>query len=92
VENEHLKTTCIALNQKVIVMNDAYADTKDMRAHFEESERAREDLQTHIKETSVQIKTDKEEHKKYQDSLIEENQQQRDEIRKLKEQLVAKEK
>ena len=85
VEIEHLKTTVIALNEKVEVVNDLRHDVDGARGDFTVSETKRVELQVHIKETSIKIHEETEEHTKYQDHLISENDNQRSEIKKLNE-------
>ena len=65
VEIEHLKDTVIALNQKVAVLGDMEQDVSSHKKMFAESEGKRKQLQIHITETSVTIKTDTVEHTSY---------------------------
>lgn len=52
VEIDHLKTTVIALNEKVETMNDIKTDISDTRVQWSKSEEARTQLQIHITQTS----------------------------------------
>ena len=83
VEIEHLKTTVIALDEKVKVrilrflisqvMDDMKSDVDNSRRDLAESEGKRGELQQHITETGVKVGDDAKEHKSYQDQLIAEN-------------------
>ena len=58
VEIEHLKTTVIALNEKVQVLNDLKKDVDIHKDLVKNSEIKREELQIHITETSIKIRED----------------------------------
>jgi peptidoglycan hydrolase CwlO-like protein len=60
-----LKTTVIALNEKVETINDIKQDIQDTRAEWTKSEEARSTLQVKITTTSQTVKKDCEEHKTY---------------------------
>ncbi len=92
MEIDHLKTTVVSLDTKVKVLDDMKEDRDNARDQLNQSEQKREELHTHIKDTVVKIEKDTEEHKTYQDSLISDNQDQREEIKRLNELLAAKEK
>ena len=57
-ENERLKTTVVALNEKLMVFNDIEKDLKITQASLKESENSRYKLQANIHETGQ--KRDKE--------------------------------
>ena len=52
IEIERLKTTVIALNGKCTIVEDVREDLTEKTKTFDESEKARADLQTHITMTS----------------------------------------
>lgn len=58
VEIEHLKTTVIALDEKVKVANDITKDLDAKTADFDHSEVKRAELQQHLTQTSAQIRED----------------------------------
>mmetsp|Transcript_18165 Transcript_18165/g.13216 ORF Transcript_18165/g.13216 Transcript_18165/m.13216 type:complete len:129 (+) Transcript_18165:93-479(+) len=92
VENEHLKTTVIALNEKIEVMNDLKEDVSNHKSMLKQSEEKRVELQIHIEKTAVVIKQDTQEHNSYQSELIEENESLKKEIMALKAAHAKKEK
>eukprot|EP00347_Sterkiella_histriomuscorum_P021380 403334174 len=91
VEIEHLKTTVIALNQKVEIIRDMEQDVDNYHQATKHSEIKRVELQTHIKETSIKIQEDARQNKQFQDRVIEENMNLQREVLRLKEALVQKE-
>ncbi|CDW86350.1 gas2 domain containing protein [Stylonychia lemnae] len=95
VEIEHLKTTVIALNQKVEVcdiflqiksnnaqqiIRDLELDAQNANTITQNSEIKRVELQTHIRETAVQIQIEATKNKEFQDKLIEENKRLREDL------------
>eukprot|EP00347_Sterkiella_histriomuscorum_P004714 403359390 len=80
VEIEHLKTTVIALNQKVEIIRDMEIDVVNSNTLTKNSEVKRVELQTFIKQTSVTIQEDAQKNKQFQDELIAENKRLRDEL------------
>ena len=81
---EHLKTTLIALNQQVTVVNDLKKDVNSHKAMLQKSEHERDELHIHIKNTSIKIQQDTSTHNSFQTDLINENQALKDEIARLK--------
>ena len=65
VEIDHLRTTQFALNEKVEVINDMKQDVITHKTLFDNSESKRGELQVHIKQTSLKIIKDTEEHSAY---------------------------
>ncbi len=65
VEIDHLKTTIVSLNTKVVTIEDIRTDRDNGRVHFKESEERREELHIHMKETVVKIEEDTQEHVTY---------------------------
>ena len=70
---EHLKTTVIALNEKVEVLNDVRKDLASSQASLADSQGKREELHIHIKTVETKIASDSSNNKKYQDDLIADN-------------------
>ena len=62
IENERMKTTLFALNEKLAVMEDIEKDIEEHKKYLKTSETSRVDLQNHITETSSQITKYTEEH------------------------------
>jgi len=65
VEIEHLKTTMIALDEKVKVIDDCHQEVNASRRDFRESEAKRGELQEHITHTGVKVGEDAKEHETY---------------------------
>ena len=65
IEIERLKTTVIALNGKCTIVEDVREDLTEKTKTFDESEKARADLQTHITMTSQEIITTNSTHTKF---------------------------
>ena len=70
IEIERLKTTVFALNGKCELIDDHVNDVKASQAKFDDSERQRAALQSHITETSQKLLVDSDAHKKYQSDLL----------------------
>jgi deoxyribodipyrimidine photolyase len=68
-----LKNYLIALNEKLVVLNDLKKDFEQSQQKILTSEGARGDLQDHIQQTSVQIKDHATENKSFQDDLLASN-------------------
>ncbi|CDW85596.1 gas2 domain containing protein [Stylonychia lemnae] len=92
VEIEHLKTTVIGLNTKVEVIRDMEQDVVNSQTITKNSEIKRVELQTFIKTTSIQIQEDAQKNKQFQDSVINENNNLQQEVLRLKQALIQKEK
>lgn len=65
-------------------MNDLKQDVVNHKEMFKNSEDKRGELQVHIEQTSIKIKTDTSEHANYQNELINENEKLKSEIQRLK--------
>ena len=91
VEIEHLKTTMIALDEKVKVMDDIKQDISNTRRDLGESEAKREELQEHIEDTGEKVGVETKKHTTYQEELIAENNDLRQQIQGLKQQMAFKE-
>ncbi len=88
---DHLKTTVIALNEKAEIIGDMRNDVAETRNQYEQCDVARVELQVHIKETSITIAKDNEEHKQYQTELIEKYETAQAEIKRMNEDRVKRE-
>ena len=73
VEIERMKTTLVALNEKLAVTNDIRLDCDEHKQYLGTSEQARAKLQDHIMDTSEKIKVDQSvnssQHQKLQDEI-----------------------
>jgi hypothetical protein len=66
-------------------------DVHNHKELFAHSETKRGELQVHIEETSVKIHVDTETHNKYQDELIHENDNLKEQIQQLKQHQAKRE-
>ena len=73
------------------VITDLQVDVEQRTESLKVSEQQRSQLQEHIKQTGKDIDQDKDNNKAFQDKLIQENQEQREEIKRLKELLKKQE-
>ena len=80
VELEHKLNTLIALNEKLSVFNDLQKDVAENQKIFRESEAAREELQATLTRTAIQVKEDTDLKEKYQNSLLQEISQLKDDL------------
>jgi len=76
----------------VEVIRDLEQDVQNAQQVARQSEAKRSELQIHIKQTSVAIQERAVDNQKFQDSVIAENKQLQEEMQKMRELLVAKEK
>ena len=83
-ENEHDKNMLIAVNVKLQVFNDMKLDVNQQKAMFQNSETERAKLQQEIRNMAQKALADADEHEKQRNQLIEENQNLRDTIQKMK--------
>jgi hypothetical protein len=76
----------------VEVIRDVEQDVQNAQQVARQSEAKRSELQIHINQTSVAIQERAVDNQKFQDSVIAENKQLQEEMQKMRELLVAKEK
>lgn len=84
VEIERMKTTLMALNEKLQVLTDIKQDVDDHKEYIRTSEDKRNDLQSYIKKTSEKIAVDTKNHSDQHQEHIDEIDRLRNEIQQLK--------
>ena len=84
IEIERMKTTLIALNEKVAVTSDIKNDCDEHKGYLDTSENERKKLQNHIVDASVKIKEEQEKNSETHNQHIKEIEDLRDQLQKLK--------
>lgn len=84
VEIERMKTTLMALNEKLQVLTDIKQDIDDHKEYIRNSEDKRNELQSYIKQTGEKIVVDTKNHSDQHQEHIDEIDRLRNEIQQLK--------
>jgi len=69
IEIERLKSTCVALNAKVMVLEDHKKDVENHSANFDNGELKRGELHAHIVKTGEDVVRDNRNHTSIQEDL-----------------------
>lgn len=82
VEIERMKTTLLALNEKLTVVNDVKQDIVEHQQYFQESEAQRAKLQNILVDTSNKVQDEAVKNNDKQEELIREIERLQEELRK----------